>query len=69
MQRETATIYEFPGGRASRNAQPSSRPASHPPPAKLVKAEYGRGWYHDAAVEEEQSAKLVRPVRVFTDRV
>ena len=68
MQRETATIYEFPaGGRASRNARP--RPASHPPPAKLVKAEYGRGWYHDAAVEEEQSAKLVRPVHLFTDRV
>ena len=69
MQRETATIHEFPaGGRASRNARPSSRPASHPP-AKLVKAEYGRGWYHDAAVEEEQSAKLVRPVRLLTDRV
>ena len=37
------------------------------PRAKLVKAEYGRGWYHDAAVEEEQTAKLVRPL--FTDRV
>ena len=70
MQRETATIYEFPaGGRASRIARPSSKPASHPPPAKLVKIEYGSSWYHEAAVEEEHSTKLVRPVRLFTDRV
>jgi hypothetical protein len=70
MQRETATIYEFPaGGRTSRNARSSSKPAAHPPPPKLVKAEYGRGWYHDAAVEEEQSAKTVGPVPLFTDRV
>ena len=70
MQRETATIYEFPaGGRTSRNTRSTSKPAAHPPPPKLVKAEYGRGWYHDAAVEEEQSAKLARPVRLFTDRV
>jgi hypothetical protein len=69
MQRETATIYEFPaGGRTSRNTRSSSKPAARPP-TKLVKAEYGRGWYHDAAVEEEQSAKLARPVRLFTDRV
>ena len=70
MQRETATIYEFPaGGRTSRNARSSSKPAAHPPLAKAVKSEYARGWYHDAAVEEEQSAKLARPVPVFTDRI
>lgn len=70
MQRETAKIFEFPaGGRAIRNARPSSKPASHPPPAKLVKIEYGSSWYHEAAVEEEHSTKLVRPVRLFTDRV
>ena len=70
MQRETATIYEFPAGdRASRNARPSSKPAFHPPPVKLVKIEYGSSWYHEAAVEEEHSTKPVRPVRLFTDRV
>jgi hypothetical protein len=70
MQRETAKIYEFPaGGRTSRNAWPSSKPASHPPPAKLAKIEYGGSWYHEAAVEEEHSTKLARPVRLFTDRV
>ena len=73
-QRETAKIYDFPaGGRASRSARGSSKPEAHPPPAKLVKIEYGRGWYHEAAVEEEQSAKqtakLVRPIPLFTDRI
>ena len=37
---------------------------------KLVKStNTASGWYHDAAVEEEQSAKLARPVPVFTDRI
>jgi hypothetical protein len=70
MQRETAKIYEFPAGaRTSRNAWPNSKPASHPQPAKLAKIEYGSSWYHEAAVEEEHSTKLARPVRLFTDRV
>jgi hypothetical protein len=69
-QPESAKIYEFPSSaRASRPARSSSKPEAHPPPPKLVKAEYGRGWYHEAAVEEEQTAKLVRPVRLFPDRV
>jgi hypothetical protein len=66
MQPKTAMIYEFPaGGRAS--ARSSSKRAAHPTLPKLVKSEYGRGWYHDAAVEEEQTPKLVGPM--FSDRI
>ena len=66
MQRETATVYEFPaGGRASRSAR--SKPAAHPPTRQ---AREGRIWPRLVSRrrgEEEQTAKLVRPL--FTDRV
>ncbi len=67
--RDSAKIYEFPAaGRTSRN-RASTRGAAHPASPKFAKAEYGSGWYHDAAVEEaERASESARPVRHFVDR-
>ena len=65
--RDSATIYEFPlGGRASRSAARSLKPTEAP---KRAEVEYGSGWYHDAAVEEEYAAMLARTIRLIPDRV
>ena len=57
-QRPTATIYAFPA--KPRPASGSQRQACKPAPqqaaAACVPAEFGRGWYHAAAIEEAEEA-------------
>jgi hypothetical protein len=67
--RESAKVYEFPaGGRAIRNGS-SARVLPQMTAPKLAEVEYGNCWYHDAAVDEEHTTALARPIRIFTDRV
>jgi len=67
---DTAKIYEFPaGGRASPNRS-AKRSAARPASAKIVRAEYGGAWYHEAAIKDaEPTAEIARPVHLFTDRI
>jgi Protein of unknown function (DUF2735) len=67
---EPAKIYEFPAGAPTSRNRAGARSAAHPASPKTAKAEYGSGWYHDAAIEEaEHTTELARPVRLFTDRI
>ncbi len=62
LHRPTAKIYTFPsGGRAPPpRYQTASKPSSRTTSARavhdeqIVRAEYGSGWYHEAAVEEAE---------------
>ena len=65
-----AAKYEFASsGGASRNRS-GARGAAHPAATKIATAEYGSAWYHAAAVEEAEHARMpARPARLVTDRV
>jgi Protein of unknown function (DUF2735) len=57
----SARIYEFPLGRV-RAAAPNAKPISQPRPASAVpsqtaRTDFGSGWYHEAAIEEEARRK------------
>lgn len=65
-QRQSAMIYDFPsGGRAQRSSAKAVPQMAAP---KLMEVEFGRCWYHDAAVDEEHAAMLAKPARIFRDR-
>jgi len=55
QQRQTATIYAFPASppTSSRQRRPTM---SAQQTAAAVPAEFGRGWYHQAAIEEAEEA-------------
>lgn len=62
QQQATAKIYQFPARpRATSDSQQRtaksfvSSDASQPPAV-----EFGRGWYHEAAIEEADGARKVR---------
>jgi hypothetical protein len=62
--RPSAKIYDFPsGGRSNRSSALPEMPAP-----KLMEVEFGRCWYHDAAVDEEHAALLANNVRSLRDR-
>ena len=61
LHRPTAKIYTFPsGGRAPPRYQTVSKSSTRTSSARtvhdeqIVRAEYGSGWYHEAAVEEAE---------------
>jgi hypothetical protein len=64
--RPSAEIYDFPSGGRSNRSSANTLPEMTAP--KLMEVEFGRCWYHDAAVDEEQAAMLAKPVRIFRDR-
>jgi hypothetical protein len=62
-QQSTATIYQFP-----KRARPSSGSCRHATKASAPQAaaanypavEFGRAWYHEAAVEQEDEVRECR---------
>ncbi len=57
VQRETAKIYEFPiGGRAGRLDAHFGLTNLEREMAELPTTVYGDGWYHDAAIAEDDTA-------------
>ena len=64
--RQSAKIYDFPAGGRPKRSSAQTLPEMTAP--KLMEVEFGRCWYHDAAVDEEQAAMLDKPVRIFRDR-
>jgi hypothetical protein len=74
-QRETAKIYPFPvRGRAG--VLPHSSGVGGPPvrrePPGVLPAEYGSGWYHDAAIKDAlrpPKANAPSPPRGWTPRL
>ena len=60
VQVGSARIYEFPLGRVRAVAQ-MAKPALQPRPAALTPqttgTDFGSGWYHEAAIEEEARRK------------
>jgi hypothetical protein len=64
--RQSAKIYDFrSGGRPKRSGAKALAQMTAP---KVMEVEFGRCWYHDAAVDEEQAAMLAKPARIFRDR-
>jgi hypothetical protein len=61
--RETATIYQFPiRDRAVRVAQrESQKKIADLASAGIASAEFGSGWYHQAAIEEAEQARRRSP--------
>ncbi len=52
--RGSAKIYQFPvRGRAGRRSV--NRAVAELAAARLPRVDFGSGWYHDAAIEEERS--------------
>jgi len=62
--RHTAKIYDFPSGARPKNAK--ALPQMTAP--KLMEAEFGSCWYHDAAVDKEHAEMIANPVRSLHDR-
>jgi hypothetical protein len=57
IERETAKIYQFPaGGRSSRATSRKSTEDQVAVPRE-ARADFGSGWYHDAAIETERAPK------------
>ncbi|MGH6737960.1 MAG: DUF2735 domain-containing protein, partial [Bradyrhizobium sp.] len=54
QQQGTATIFQFP---ARPRATSDSRRQTVKPTRQLATAEFGRGWYHDDAIEAEAACK------------
>ena len=61
--RQSAKIYNFPASGRSKSSSAKALPQMAAP-----KVEFGRCWYHDAAVDEEQAAMSAKPTRIFRDR-
>jgi hypothetical protein len=57
--RESAKIFEFPVRARGLPAgtRDAAKPAAVPASARVVKAEFGKGWYHEAAVVEVEPAR------------
>jgi hypothetical protein len=64
--RRSAKIYDFPSGGRPKPSSAKALPQMTSP--KLMEVEFGRCWYHDAAVDEEHAATLAKPARIFRDR-
>jgi hypothetical protein len=55
--RESAKIYQFPArGRFAVNLSGETTGAATPTSQHVVKVAVGSGWYHDAAIQEEERA-------------
>jgi hypothetical protein len=55
--RESAKIYQFPArGRFAANKSSETKGAATPTSQHVVKVAVGSGWYHDAAIQEEERA-------------
>jgi hypothetical protein len=55
--RESAKIYQFPArGRFAANQRDETKTIAALTSQQGVKAAVGSGWYHDAAIEEEEHA-------------
>lgn len=57
QQRPTAKIYAFPSrprGAANDRYTPTQQQAA----ATLATVEFGSGWYHDAAIEDDEARDL-----------
>ena len=53
--RGSAEIYQFPArGRFAANKNSETKDASTPTSHHVVKVAVGSGWYHDAAIQEEE---------------
>ncbi len=53
-QRETAKIYQFPvKARAPKAGQQAGTRKGVELPAGMATVEFGSGWYHDAAVQQD----------------
>jgi uncharacterized protein DUF2735 len=64
VNKEPAKIFEFPAGGRASFVGPRSRAkgTAHQTPsqivrAQIVRAEFGRGWYHEAAIQETEPAR------------
>jgi hypothetical protein len=55
-QQQTAKIYAFPSRPRTATAKARDAVMSAQQTASAVPAEYGRGWYHQAAIEEAEEA-------------
>jgi hypothetical protein len=67
--RQSAKIYDFPSGGRPKSSSAKALPQMAAPKLMEVEeVEFGRCWYHDAAVDEEQAALSAKPVRIFRDR-
>jgi len=64
--RQSAKIYDFPAGGRPKRSSAQTLPEMTAP--KLMEVEFGRCWYHDAAVDEEHAALLANNVRSLRDR-
>jgi len=61
LQPRSARIYEFPQGRV-RAVAPNAKPAAQLRPVRALipqtaVTDFGSGWYHEAAIEEEARRK------------
>jgi uncharacterized protein DUF2735 len=65
--RQSAKIYDFPSG--ARPKRSSAKPLPQMTAPKLTEVEFGRCWYHDAAVDEEHAEMLAKPPRIFSDSI
>jgi hypothetical protein len=64
--RQSAKIYDFPSGGRPKRSSAKALPQMMAP--ELMEVEFGRCWYHDAAVDEEHAEMLAKPARVIRDR-
>jgi hypothetical protein len=53
-ERPTATIHQFPVKARTKRQEGGARKASDP---VAKPAEFGSGWYHDAAIQEAELAR------------
>jgi len=55
--RESAKIYQFPArGRFAADRRDETKTVAALTSQQVVKAAVGSGWYHDAAIQEEEHA-------------
>jgi len=55
---KTAKIYAFPeGGRASRRGPLAAQRANRDQPSYMPAVDFGSGWYHDAAIKDDNSGQ------------
>jgi uncharacterized protein DUF2735 len=64
--RQSAKIYDFPSGGRPKRTSTKTLPQMTAP--ALTEVEFGRCWYHDAAVDEEHAEMLAKPARIIRDR-
>ena len=56
--RESAKIYQFPArGRFAAAQREETTATSTLAPQQVVKVAVGSGWYHDAAIQEDENAR------------